>query len=135
MTLSTRLISVSMNGHQGPLIKQLYGRRMSLRGMRCSVPTFKIGVPSIRLLSQRFERSYMSERGAYYLYCYMFTIEYLGFNSRNAGVITEVKVKQNLVGEAMDRARAELDGRTGETDSEMEDIQPDEPEEGQTIYD
>lgn len=32
----------------------------------------------------------------------------------------EVKVKQNLVGEVMDRARAELDGRTGETDSEIE---------------
>jgi hypothetical protein len=42
------------------------------------------------------------------------------FYSRNAGVVTEVKAKQNLVGEAMDRARAELDGRTGETDSEVE---------------
>jgi hypothetical protein len=60
------------------------------------------------------------------------------FYSRNAGVITEVKGKQNLVGEAMDRARAELDGRTGETDSEIEPddvIQPDseeinQPEEG-----
>lgn len=34
--------------------------------------------------------------------------------------MTEVKIKPNLVGEAMDRACAELDGRTGETDSEME---------------
>ena len=47
------------------------------------------------------------------------------FFSRNAGVITEARAKQNLVGEAMDRARAELDGRTGETDSELE-MEPDE---------
>ena len=42
------------------------------------------------------------------------------FYSRNAGAITDMKDKQNLVGEAMDRARAELEGRTGETDSEIE---------------
>lgn len=45
---------------------------------------------------------------------------YTYYYSRNAGVINEVEVKQNLIGEAMDRARAELDGRTGETDSETE---------------
>jgi hypothetical protein len=51
------------------------------------------------------------------------------FYSRNAGVITEMKGKQNLVGEAMDRARAELEGRTGETDSEIEsDEEVSEPE-------
>jgi hypothetical protein len=52
------------------------------------------------------------------------------FYSRNAGVITEVKGKQNLVGEAMDHARAELDGRTGETDSEIEPEEVNQPDEG-----
>lgn len=41
--------------------------------------------------------------------------------SCSAGMQTEVELKQALVGEAMERARAELEGRTGETDSEMED--------------
>lgn len=52
------------------------------------------------------------------------------YTSRNAGVITDAKAKRNLVGEAMDRARAELDGRTGETDSEIEpdEAQPEENE-------
>lgn len=44
--------------------------------------------------------------------------------SRNAGVLTEVEVKQTLIGEAMDLARAELDSRTGETDSEAEAAEP-----------
>ena len=48
--------------------------------------------------------------------------------SRNAGVVTKIKIKQNLVGEAMDHARAELDGHTGEMDSEIE---PDEAEENE----
>lgn len=52
------------------------------------------------------------------------------FYSPNAGVITEVKGKQNLVGEAMDHAQAELDGRTGETDSEIEPEEVNQPDEG-----
>jgi hypothetical protein len=50
--------------------------------------------------------------------------------SCSAGVQTEVEVKQALVGEAMERARAELEGRTGETDSEMEDGEPADDEAG-----
>lgn len=66
-------------------------------------------------------------RAWYVLFVWIF-FKILKLCSRNAGVVTEIKIKQNLVGEAMDRARAELDGRTGETDSEIE---PDEAEENE----
>jgi len=40
--------------------------------------------------------------------------------SRCAGVIQGMVIQRNLAGEALDRARDELAGRTGETDSEEE---------------
>ncbi|KAF8197616.1 hypothetical protein BJ912DRAFT_822601, partial [Pholiota molesta] len=40
--------------------------------------------------------------------------------SRNAGVVDISTAKQALVGEARERARKDLEGRTGETDSEAE---------------
>jgi hypothetical protein len=42
------------------------------------------------------------------------------FHSRNAGVVDISTAKQALVGEARERARRDLEGRTGETDSEAE---------------
>ena len=43
--------------------------------------------------------------------------------SRNAGVIDEAKQVTRLVGGAKDRARDEMAGRTGETDSEMSGVE------------
>ena len=40
---------------------------------------------------------------------------------QNAGVSADVVVKQNLVGDALNCTCQELEGRTGETDSEVED--------------
>ncbi|KAF8953161.1 hypothetical protein BDZ97DRAFT_1873705 [Flammula alnicola] len=39
---------------------------------------------------------------------------------RNAGVTENIEMKQTITGAAKDRIRDELEGRTGETDSEME---------------
>jgi len=41
--------------------------------------------------------------------------------SRNAGVAENIEIKQTLTGDVRDRTRDELEGRTGETDSEMEE--------------
>ena len=41
--------------------------------------------------------------------------------SRNVGVAENIEIKQTLTGDVRDRARDELEGRTGETDSEMEE--------------
>ena len=44
----------------------------------------------------------------------------LPFLSRNSGVISkEVAIVSGLVGDAKDRVQTELDGRTGDTDSEL----------------
>lgn len=56
--------------------------------------------------------------------CYFLLLEiFLNYiyYSRNAGVLEAVAVKQTLMGEMKDRARNELEGRTGETDSEAEE--------------
>ena len=41
--------------------------------------------------------------------------------SRNAGVTEASSAQPTLVGNALERARDELEGRTGETDSEAEE--------------
>lgn len=44
----------------------------------------------------------------------------LPFLSRNSGVVSkEVAIVSGIVGDAKDRVQTELDGRTGDTDSEL----------------
>jgi hypothetical protein len=60
---------------------------------------------------------------SWYFFCFDMNICLYSdlFNcSQNAGVITEDIAKPTLTAQAKERAREELLGRTGETDSEME---------------
>ena len=43
------------------------------------------------------------------------------FYSCNAGIAENIEIKQTLTGDVHDRAQDELEGHTGETDSEMEE--------------
>lgn len=58
---------------------------------------------------------------AWYFFLFLLPVicsKVIYYYSRNAGVLETFTVKQTLIGEMKDRARNELEGRTGETDSE-----------------
>ncbi len=53
---------------------------------------------------------------------YFFCVTPVTSFSRNAGVSEHPSAKKTLVGTARERAQGDLDGRTGETDSEVEEV-------------
>jgi len=69
---------------------------------------------------QVFERNFTSDLGIFFFDMNICLYSDLFNCSRNAGVITEDIAKPTLTAQAKERAREELLGRTGETDSEME---------------
>ena len=51
----------------------------------------------------------------------MFWLTWCLLYSRNAGIAENIEIKQTLTSDVRDRAWDELEGRTGETDSEMKE--------------
>jgi hypothetical protein len=81
--------------------------------------TLRRGMISTRLWWTILARNTISEHGELFIQLLLLSLNSDSVFSRNAGVVDEAKQVTRLVGDAKDRARDEMAGRTGETDSEM----------------
>jgi hypothetical protein len=95
-------------------------RRPSKTATKDTSKHFKIGVPIALRSSRRFARSYLIVLCKYFLFfSEIMILITLILHSRNAGA-TPLKAKPRMTDEAKASAKKELEGRTGDTDSEAE---------------
>jgi hypothetical protein len=95
-------------------------KRLSKTATKDTSKRFKIGVLIALRSSRRFARSYLIVLCKYFLFLSEIIILIaLILRSRNAGA-TPLEAKPRMTDEAKARAKKELEGRTGDTDSEAE---------------
>jgi Domain of unknown function (DUF6532) len=119
--LFIRLNSSLASGPQVSSSREYSMRRPSKTATKRTWKHSKIGVPIALRSSKRFAQSYLIVHCKYvHFFSEITVLITLVFRSRNAGA-TPFEAKPRMTEEAKARAKKELEGHTGDTDSEAED--------------